>query len=305
MTQPPLTAPAPASSYVCKYCRQPSDATASSCPSCGAPVDIRAAVSKSGWQRQPAIKDMARIQFGQSHVQIIGTLAPVADFRLAQGESIYFGHHRLVWSDPTTSLATLNMGSSWSRRLAGMPIHMMNGTGPGHIALSDNAAGEVIALPLQHGQGMWVREHRFLTAGSAVEYTYQPTNVWFVTGSGDDTETHYPLGQYGDVFTARTAPGLLLVHAPGNTFVRDLARGETLLVQPTSLIYCDLSVSMHLHMEYPSSSGGIWGLFRRYSYRTLWLRLVGPGRVAVQSVFEREEASESINRSSFSTTRSW
>jgi uncharacterized protein (AIM24 family) len=300
-----MTASAPASSYVCRYCRQPSDAGAPSCPCCGAPIDIRAAVSTSGWQRQPAIKDMARIQFGQSHVQVIGTLAPIADFALAQGESIYFGHHRLVWSDPSATLATLPMGNSWKRALAGMPIVMMSGTGPGHVALSDNAAGEVIALPLQHGQGIWVREHRFLTAGSAVDYTFRPTNIWFVTGSGDDRETHYPLGQFGDVFTATSGPGLLLIHAPGNTFVRDLAPGETLLVQPTSVIYCDLTVSMHLHMEYPSSSGGIWGFWRRFSYRTLWLRLVGPGRVAVQSVFEREESSESINSSSFATTRSW
>ena len=300
----PMTAQAPPSSYVCRYCRQPSDASASSCPSCGAPVDVRAAVSRSGWQRQPPIKDMAHLQFGQSHVQIVGTLAPVADFRLAQGEWIYFGHHRLVWSDPSAPLAMMPMGSAWKRMKAGMPIYMMTGSGPGHVALSDNAAGELIALPLQQGQGIWVREHRFLTAGGAVEYTYQPTNVWFVTGSGDDRETHYPLGQYGDIFTAKTAPGLLLIHAPGNTFVRDLAAGETLLVQPTSLIYCDLSVSMHLHMEYPSSPG-ISGLWRRYSYRTLWLRLIGPGRVAVQSVFEREESSESINSSSYSTSRSW
>jgi uncharacterized protein (AIM24 family) len=45
-----------------------------------------------------------------------------------------------------------------------MPLVMAEARGPGHVALSDNQAGEVVALPLQHGQQIWVREHRFLTA---------------------------------------------------------------------------------------------------------------------------------------------
>jgi len=46
---------------------------------------------------------------------------------------------------------------------------------------------------------------------------------------------HYPMGQYGDVFGAQGAPGLLLLHAPGNVFVRDpppLPRHDPPLVSP-------------------------------------------------------------------------
>ena len=39
--------------YVCRYCRQPSDARQVSCPNCGAPVDVREVVSDSGWREQP------------------------------------------------------------------------------------------------------------------------------------------------------------------------------------------------------------------------------------------------------------
>ena len=56
-----------------------------SCPNCGAPVDVRRRVSDSGWVEQPAIKDMAKIQFGQSFCQVEGTLVPSADFTLAPG----------------------------------------------------------------------------------------------------------------------------------------------------------------------------------------------------------------------------
>jgi predicted amidophosphoribosyltransferase len=54
--------------YICRYCRQPSDPSQPTCPLCGAPVDIKSHVTDSGWVEQPAIRDMARIQFGQSHV---------------------------------------------------------------------------------------------------------------------------------------------------------------------------------------------------------------------------------------------
>ena len=43
---------------------------------------------------------------------------------------------------------------------------------------------------------------------------------------------------------------------------------------------------MNLHLEYP---GGMYGAFHpwgRWSSRYVWLRLTGPGRVAVQSHFE-------------------
>ena len=48
-----------------------------SCRFCGASVDVREAVSNSGWTELPAIKDMARLQFGQSYCQIEGTYVPV------------------------------------------------------------------------------------------------------------------------------------------------------------------------------------------------------------------------------------
>ena len=42
------------------------------------------------------------------------------------------------------------MRGAWNRKLAGLPLIMVEARGPGHVALSDNHAGEVVALPLQH-----------------------------------------------------------------------------------------------------------------------------------------------------------
>jgi len=241
--------------YICRYCRQPSDPGSPTCPMCGAPVDIRSVVSDSGWVEQPPIRDMTRLQFGQSHVQIAGTTVPVAEFSLAPEDWIYFSHHVLLWTEPQTRLANMPMRGSWNRKMAGMPLVMVEARGPGHVALSDNHAGEVVALPMQHGQQIWVREHRFLTATGNINYGWDTTGIWYTTGSGDDQETHYPMGQYYDAFTATGGPGLLLLHSPGNTFIRDLQPNQTLLVQPSALLYRDVSVRMALHLEYPRNLG--------------------------------------------------
>jgi uncharacterized protein (AIM24 family) len=287
--------------YVCRFCRQPSDPSGVSCPNCGAPIDVKEVRSESGWQEQPAIKDMARIQFGQSSAQIEGTQVPVVDFKLTPPNSIYFSHHTLLWAEPSVSLGTMPMAGGWNRTLAGLPLVMMQASGSGHVALSDDHPGEVIAVPMQAGQAMHVREHRFLTATDAVQYTWTPSNIWFNTGTGDDRKTHYPLGMNLDVFHAPSAPGLLLLHSPGNSFIRDLAPGEHICIQPTALLYKDLSVQMSLHLEYPNTAGASF-FTSSYSLRTVWLRLIGPGRVAMQSVFERPEGSEPITGSSGGTT---
>ena len=78
----------------------------------------------------------------------------------------------------------------------------------------------MIALPLQPGQAVDVREHLFLVATANVTYDWFQANIWYNTRSGNETETHYPLGMFMDRFFAPTAPGLLLLHSAGNAFVR-------------------------------------------------------------------------------------
>ncbi|MFG2040619.1 AIM24 family protein [Dactylosporangium sp. NPDC048998] len=288
---------------VCRYCRMAHPPAGSSCPSCGAALDVRQVVTRSGWIEQPPIKDMARIQFGQSRVQIEGKYVPVADFTLSGQEWIYFSHHALLWTDPAVHLSNTSLAGGWNRMLAGLPLIMVEARGPGRIALSGDRPGELIAMPLTPGRHVWTREHRFLTATGNVTYTWQPTNIWYTTGSGDDRETHYPLGQYGDLFTAQHAPGLLLLHSPGNTFLRDLAPGETILVQPGALLYRDMSVQMHLHLEYPRGTQRFsWR--SSFSQRNIWLRLIGPGRVAVSSVFHHT-SSLAVTRNSAATVQRW
>ena len=135
---------------------------------------------------------MAKLQFGDSMCQIAGMYVPVADLNLAAVDSVYFAHHVLLWKDPHINITTMPLRGGWKRMLAGMPLIMTQAQGPGRIAFSRDAPGEMIALPLQPGQTVDVREHLFMLANGNVAYDWFMTNVWYTTGSGDDKETHLP-----------------------------------------------------------------------------------------------------------------
>ncbi len=298
MSMPPGSA-----AYTCPYCRMPSDGSSPACPACGAPVDVRLRVSDSGWTKQPPIRDMARIRFSRSTCQISGAYVPVAEVALHQDDWVYFSHHVLLHTEPTVRLTTMKMAGGWNRVMAGMPLIMMNAQGPGHIAFSADHPGETLAVPLQPNQAVDVLEHRFLVATGNVGYRWLNSGVWFTTGSGDDTEWHYPIGRVIDRFSAQGGPGLLLLHAPGNVFLRDLGPHDSILLQPTGLIWKDPTVRMHLHFEYPR--GSYWFSSARWQAKSTWLTLRGPGRVAIQSVFERPEMVGTVTNSSGATTQYW
>src|ERR1700730_6625455 len=215
-----MSTPPSAGAYTCPYCRLVSDGTRTTCPYCGAPVDVRRRVSDSGWTEQPPIRDMARLHFSRSTCQISGTYVPVAEMNLHDDDWVYFSHHVLLHLDPPVMLDAMKMRGGWNRVRSGMPLVIMRAPGPGYIAFSDNHPGETLAVPLPANAAIDVVEPRFLVATGNVGYQWEKAGVWFTTKSGDDTEWHWPVGRFMDRFYAQGGPGLLLLHGPGNTFIR-------------------------------------------------------------------------------------
>ena len=80
---------------------------------------------------------------------------------------------------------------------------------------------------------------------------------------------------------------------------------ESICIQPGALLYKDPQVGMQIHLEYPDQGGMVWGWGTNFSYRQVWLRMWGPGRMAIQSVFEQPEASEPITGNSPATATRW
>jgi uncharacterized protein (AIM24 family) len=162
--------------------------------------------------------------------------------------------------------------------------------------------GETVAVPLNVGQGIDVQEHHFLAATNQVGYDYFNSGIWYTTRNGDETETHYPVGQFLDRFYALEQHGLLLLHAGGNVFLRELGAGETILIKPPSLLYKDPHVGMALHFEQPRGAS----MWQSRQYRYVWLRLWGPGRVCIQSQYGHfHDSGNRITRGSQSTQYQW
>jgi uncharacterized protein (AIM24 family) len=306
----------PETTYRCPYCRMTSEGAGTTCPNCGAPVDV-ARRTTSGWTELSAIPDMTRIQIGTSSAQIMGKLVPAVDVRLAAGEGVFFPQHNLLWQEPSVQVSAMSLRGGWDRMRAGLPVFMLQAVGPGTISFSHDSAGEMIALPLPPGGAVDVREHQLVAATLGVGYDWYDSGIWFTTsgragatqsgglgllkmgldmvgmdvGDGDDddrneTEWHYPVGRNVDRFVAGDRPGVVLVQVGGNAFLRDLADGESILVKPPALLFKDPTVGMQLHVEFPAAGIQLW---RTWGNRYLWLRLYGPGRVGLQSSYDRLE----------------
>jgi uncharacterized protein (AIM24 family) len=299
----------PPDAFTCPYCRMTYQGTTLTCPSCGASLDVRLQTTSGGWTDLPAMADMTRIQAGQSHVQIEGDVTAVADWRLAENDALFFPHHVLLWQEPSVRLEAMPLAKAWTRHRAGLPIVMFQATGPGQIAFSHDAPGEIVALPLRPGAAIDVCEHRMLVANRSVGYDWFESGLYYSTSGRDaadqgagagllkmglelagqqreqkaeETTWHYPMGRYLDRFTAGEQPGLVLISAAGKAYLKDLAEGEAILVKPPALLFKDPSVHAQLHVEYPAAGMKFW---RTWGNRYLWLRLTGPGRIGIESAY--------------------
>jgi uncharacterized protein (AIM24 family) len=255
----------------CNWCQSQSPVDATSCRSCGAPLDVRDLVSDSGWCEAPRLRDMTHIYFGSSTCQVEGEIVPVAEMSLGPGDGVFFEHHVLLWKDEAVPLTSLYLPMSIKRTLAGMPYLVMTAKGPGRIAFSRDATGELVVLPLHPGVELDVRGHAFLLASHNISYS-------FVRIKGLRNILFGGQGMYMDRFVTTDQPGLLLLHGFGNVFQRVLKPGERIQVEPGGFLYKDASVTMNVEMM-PLTSALFW-----FGGMSL-VRLTGPGRVGIQSMY--------------------
>ena len=105
-------------------------------------------------------------------ITIDGELVPVVDIMLGNQLPIYFEHHILLWKHPGVQIGFKSMRGMAKRFFAGIQIFLTEAQGPGNIAFSRDSVGQIVALRLQPGQMVEVREHQFLVATSNVEYGF-------------------------------------------------------------------------------------------------------------------------------------
>jgi uncharacterized protein (AIM24 family) len=272
MSQPSYIPPGePLERIQCQWCQSMNLKTALSCQACGAPLDVRNLVSESGWREAPRIRDMTEIHFGASTCQVEGEIVPAAEINLGASDAIFFEHHVMLWKDEQVPLGVMQLAGGLKRVFGGMPFLITVANGPGRIAFSRDATGELVVLPLHPGMEIDAREHAFLLCSHQVEYS-------FVRVKGLTNILFGGQGMYMDRFVTRGAPGLLILHGYGNVFERRLAPGESIMVEPGAFLYKDSSVTMDV--EFQRLGSGLFG-----GANMSLARMTGPGRIGIQSMY--------------------
>jgi uncharacterized protein (AIM24 family) len=254
----------------CQWCKAQNEPARTSCSTCGAPLDKKNMVSDSGWSEAPRLRDMTEFQFSNSTCQVEGEVVPVAEIALSPGDAVFFEHHVMLWKEPQVPMMAMNTGGGMKRTIGGMPHILSIAQGPGRIAFSRDATGEIVVLPLHPGMELDVREHAFLIGTHSINYS-------FVRIKGLTNLLHGGSGMYMDRFITQNYPGLLLLHGYGNVFQKTLAPGEKMLIEPGGFLYKDSSVVMNtVQMDIKT------GMMRRGMYLA---EMTGPGRVGIQSMY--------------------
>lgn len=251
----------------CQWCKGQNEPDRTSCSTCGAPLDKRNLVSDSGWAEAPRLRDMTEFKFSNSTCQVEGEIVPVAELALSQGDGVFFEHHVMLWKEPHVPMSAMNTPR---RSIGGMPHVVSIAQGPGRIAFSRDATGEIVVLPLHPGMEIDVREHAFLVGTHSLNYS-------FVRIKGLANVLHGGSGMYMDRFITQGQQGLLLLHGYGNVFQKTLQPGEKILVEPGGFLYKDSTVQMNT-VQMPLRTG----LLRHSMYMA---EMVGPGRLGIQSMY--------------------
>ena len=225
-------------------------------------------------------------------ITIDGELVPVVDVMLGNQLSIYFEHHILLWKHPGVQLGFKSLKGAARRFFAGLQVFITEAQGPGNISFSRDSVGQIVALRLQPGQTVEVREHQFLVATSNVDY-----NFTFVQNISNILFSR--TGLFIDQFTARGSEGIVLLHGYGNVFEKILSAGETLDVEPGAWLWKDPSVQMQVTTVLGSQrGGGILGAIGGFvaGSSVVLNRFIGPGRVGIQSMTYHPPAPEGAQR---------
>src|SRR5260370_12607332 len=226
--------------FQCQWCHAQNQPGTTTGQTRGAAVDGKDKGSGSGWREAPRMRDMVEFQFSGSTCQVEGELVPVAEINLHPQDGVYFEHHVLLWKDESVPLSSLNTGGGMKRTIGGMPHIVTVANGPGRIAFSRDAPGELVVLPLHPRMELDVREHAFLVASPSIQYSFLRIQSLFnLLHGGNAMDTNR--------FVTTGYPGMRLLHGNGNVLQRTPRPGQNLLAQPRVFLHNDPTLQLPAH----------------------------------------------------------
>jgi uncharacterized protein (AIM24 family) len=209
--------------------------------------------------------------FGGVTYHIDGELVPVLSVDVTH-MPVYFEHHILLWKHPTVRIGLKTLKGALKRMFAGMQIFVTEASGQGIIAFSRDGAGHIVPIHLKQGEELHVREHQFLAATGAIDYSFERVKGLASMLFGQS-------GFFIDKFHGHQGEGVLWLHGYGNVFEKVLAAGEQIDIEPGGWLYKDPQVKMETIIDRLTS--GIFGSTMNFIVN----RFTGPGRVGIQSMY--------------------
>ena len=200
-------------------------------------------------------------------------VVPAALATLAAQESVYCEHGIMLYKDPSVTVGrkTIQSGGLLSTMkrttVGGIPYFLSEFTGPGSVAFSRDGIGEIRDLELADQEVLDVAEGSLLCAENRIPY-----DMIFVKGTN---RIGRMLGFWMDRLRG---PGKIALHGFGNVISMTLAARETMTCDYGALLYKSGSVEAR-SLNLPFGSG-LLGKLESYEV----LELVGPGKVALQSI---------------------
>jgi len=220
---------------------------------------------------EPIPTDVRDETFAGVTYHIRGQLVPELQIELSSAP-VMFEHHVLLWKEPAVNIELRKLPGGIKRKIAGLDFFVTRALGPGRIAFSRDSAGQCIPIHLAQGESLNVREHQFIAATDAVDYSFervQGVRNMLLGGSG----------LFIDNFRATHGDAIVWVHGHGNVFVVTLDQGEQIDIEAGGWLYKDTTVRMEaVGMGLKTGLLGGGG-------KMTWNRFTGPGRVAIQTMF--------------------
>ena len=209
--------------------------------------------------------------FGGVTYHIDGELVPVLTIDVSM-RPVFFEHHILLWKHPAVSIGLRPMKGALKRMVAGMQVFITEASGQGMIAFSRDGAGHIVPIHMPQGSELDVREHQFLAATDAIDYSF--TRV-----RGISNMLFSGTGFFIDRFHSHAGDGILWLHGYGNVFEKVLGPGETIDVEPGGWLYKEPSVQMETRVDRLGS--GLFGA----NFNLVLNRFTGPGKIGLQSMY--------------------
>ena len=308
----------------CKWCRAHNPIGMASCDRCGAPLDARERVSDSGWREAPKLRDLAELHFGASSVQVDQGTVPVAELTLDPSDSVFFEHHAMLWKDDSVPMSVMSTPGGMQRLLGDMPFVLSVAHGPGRLAFSRDAAGGLVVLPIDPGTELELRGHAMLVASGSLSYSFSKVagmKTMLMAGTGmyldKFTATQEPgvliVHGYGNVFERTLGEGESIHLEPGGFLYKDASVGMEVQtvdiggqtgaaqgMQNAKAMATRGFKGLKAMRELLKEGGGIAGAAEQFiggggaavadafssNTRATLMRLTGPGRIGMQSMYK-------------------